>query len=552
MSTVAADGTIPALKKRVDLAYGRNGLTIEVPSRAQVVTPREVAGIEDEAAALDAALAAPTDSPPLAELAAGKRRVVVTHSDITRATPNDRILPVLLRALEAAGVARGDITLINALGTHRPQTDAELRKMLGDGVVDRYRCRQHDAWDDAELVAAGATGRGNAIRLNRTVMEADLVIFTGFIEPHFFAGFSGGPKGALPALAGSESVLTNHGYAMIGDPRATWGITDGNPIWEEMREAAALIEPLFLLNVTLNTDGRITGVFAGDVVAAHRRGCDFVRDSAMVAVDEPFDAVVTTNSGYPLDQNLYQTVKGMQAARGIVRSGGAIIMAAECSDGLPEPRPVRGAAGGGRLAGRDPGDAPPARLLRPGPVAGADPGADPTPRRRLRVQRRPRRREIRAALLTPTRDIEATLADLAPERLCVLPQGPLTIAYLNSPDGLRARSAMATFDMTSHDRGLQAACREAERRLDRNIAKVARSARFLQEVARLLRRRSAKRGLPAPHLGRESPLRSRPAIQQHGYRQHLGDSAFRQWFRELIDALFRKIHRREPNGWMIS
>ena len=161
------------------------------------------------------------------------------------------------------------------------------------------------------------------------------MIFTGFIEPHFFAGFSGGPKGALPALAGSESVLTNHGYAMIGDPRATWGITDGNPIWEEMREAAALIEPLFLLNVTLNTEGRITGLFAGDVVAAHRRGCDFVRRSAMVPVDEPFDAVVTTNSGYPLDQNLYQTVKGMQAARGIVRAGGAIIMAAECSDGLP-------------------------------------------------------------------------------------------------------------------------------------------------------------------------------------------------------------------------
>ena len=432
MSATAADGTIPALKKRVDLAYGRNGLAIEVPASAQVVLPRHVDGVADEAAAIAAALAAPTGSPPLAELAAGKRRVVVTHSDITRATPNDRILPVLLRALEAAGVARGDITLINALGTHRPQTEAELRQMLGDEVVDHYRSRQHDAWDDAELVAAGTTSRGNAIRLNRTVMEADLVIFTGFIEPHFFAGFSGGPKGALPALAGSESVLTNHGYAMIGDPRATWGITDGNPIWEEMREAAALIEPLFLLNVTLNTEGRITGVFAGDVVAAHRRGCDFVRGSAMVPVDEPFDAVVTTNSGYPLDQNLYQTVKGMQAARGIVRAGGAIIMAAECSDGLPSH---------GRYAELLAEAGSPDAILE----MLRQPGFSAHDQWQVQIQAQIQRHadvyvysdglddeEIRAALLTPTRDIQATLADLAPERLCVLPQGPLTIAYLNS------------------------------------------------------------------------------------------------------------------------
>ena len=418
------------MKKRVDLAYGRTGLTVRVPERAEVVLPRPVAGVADEAAAIDAALAAPIESPPLAELAAGKRRVVVTHSDITRATPNDRILPVLLRALEAAGVARGDITLLNALGTHRRQTAAELRQMLGAEVVDRYRCAQHDAWDDAALVAAGATGRGNPVRLNRAVMEADLVIFTGFIEPHFFAGFSGGPKGALPALAGSESVLTNHGYDMIGDPRATWGITDGNPIWEEMREAAAFIEPLFLLNVTLNAEGRITGVFAGDVVAAHRRGCGFVRRSAMVAVDRPFDAVVTTNSGYPLDQNLYQTVKGMQAARGIVRAGGAIVLAAECADGLPAH---------GRyaelLAQAGSPDAVLSMLRQPGFCA--------QDQWQVQIQAQIQRhadvyvysgglddREIRAALLTPIRDVEATLDELRPERLCILPQGPLTIAYV--------------------------------------------------------------------------------------------------------------------------
>ena len=422
-----------AATKQVALAYGRDGLNIEVPNSAAVVRPRHVAGVGDEPAALRAALAEPVDSPPLAELAAGKRRVVVTHSDITRATPNDRILPVLLAALERAGVARGDITLINALGTHRRQTREELRRMLGADIVDRYRCLQHDAWDDANLVAAGTTSRGNAIRLNRLVMEADLVIFTGFIEPHFFAGFSGGPKGALPALAGHESVLTNHGYAMIGDPGATWGVTDGNPIWEEMREAALLVESLFLLNVTLNSAGEISGVFAGDAIAAHRRGCAFVRESAMVAVDEPFDAVVTTNSGYPLDQNLYQTVKGMQAAKGIVRSGGAIIMAAGCEDGLPDH---------GRYAELLAEAGSPEAIL----ALLRQPGFSEQDQWQVQIQALIQQHadvyvysdglsdaQIRAALFRPARNIEATLTELAPERLCILPDGPLTIAYLDRP-----------------------------------------------------------------------------------------------------------------------
>ena len=419
------------LKKRVELAYGRSGLCIDVPDHTQVVMPRHVNGVPEEATAILAALDTPTASPPLAELAAGKRRVVVTHSDITRATPNDRILPVLLQALESAGVARENITLINALGTHRPQTETELRQMLGAGVFDHYHCQQHNAWDDAELVTVGTTSSGNSIRLNRTVVNSDLVIFTGFIEPHFFAGFSGGPKGALPALAGSESVLTNHGYSMIGDPRATWGVTDGNPIWEEMREAARLIEPLFLLNVTLNTEGQITGVFAGDVVAAHRQGCGFVRDSAMMAVEKPFDVVVTTNSGYPLDQNLYQTVKGMQAARGIVRAGGAIIMAAECSDGVPSHGRYA------ELLAKTQSPEAALEMLR-------QPGFSAQDQWQVQIQAQIQSHahvyvysdglsddEIRNAHFTPTRSIETTLAELAPDRVRVLPQGPLSISYLD-------------------------------------------------------------------------------------------------------------------------
>lgn len=420
------------MKKSVELSYGRKSLTINVPDSTQVVVPKHVDGVSNESDAIEAALAHPIASPPLAILAKDKQHVVVTHSDITRATPNDRILPILLRTLEEAGVARDDITLINALGTHRPQSKQELEKMLGTDIVTRYRCEQHDAWDDSALVAAGTTVNGNPIRLNRKVLEADLVIFTGFIEPHFFAGFSGGPKGALPALAGSESVLTNHGYSMIADPRATWGKTDGNPIWEEMLEAALLIDPLFLFNVSMNAVGEITGVFAGDLVQAHRLGCDFVRDSAMVPIKEAFDVVVTTNSGYPLDQNLYQTVKGMQAAKEIVREGGSIILAAECIDGIPSH---------GRYA---------QLLSKAGSPDAAlkmlqQPGFSEQDQWQVQIQAQIQRHadvyvysdalsdeEIRAALLIPTNNVEATLLDLAPERLCVLPHGPLTIAYLSA------------------------------------------------------------------------------------------------------------------------
>lgn len=418
--------------KRVSLAYGKTGLTIQVPDHAQVLRPKPISGIRNETKALKDALATPVGTPPLAQLAAGKSRVVVTHSDITRATPNNRILPVLLHNLEKAGVERSAITLINALGTHRPQTEFELRQMLGSEIVDRYRCKQHNAWDDEGLRIAGTTRNGRTVRLNRDIVEADLVIFTGFIEPHFFAGFSGGPKGALPALAGHESVLTNHSYQMIADPRATWGITNGNPVWEEMAEVAQFVRPLFLLNVTLNTNREITGVFAGDVITAHQQGCDFTRVSAMVPVKTPFDAVITTNSGYPLDQNLYQAVKGMQAAKGIVKPGGTIILVARCEDGLPSHGHYAEllAKAGSPKAVLD-------QLKRP--------GFSIQDQWQVQIQAQIQQHakvfvysdglsddEIKSALLTPTSDIEKTVSELKAQRLCVLPDGPLTIAYIDN------------------------------------------------------------------------------------------------------------------------
>jgi nickel-dependent lactate racemase len=419
--------------KAVTLAYGRTGLAVEVPDTAAVLRLQEMPGLPDERAAIRAALRAPIGSAPLTERVRPGQTVAIAHSDITRATPNDRLLPVLLAELEAAGVRRDDITLFNALGTHRPQTEAELRGMLGDFVYDNYRCTQHNAFDDANLAALGTTARGHSVRLNRQFLSADLKITTGFIEPHFFAGFSGGPKGVLPALAGAESVLTNHGYAMIGDPQATWGVTEGNPIWEEMREVARRIEPLFLLNVTLNARREITGVFAGDVIAAHAAGCRQVQATAMLSEPAPYDIVVTTNSGYPLDQNLYQCVKGMSAAARLVRDGGAIVMAAACADGLPDH---------GRYAALLAEAGSPARMLE----MLAEPGFCEPDQWQVQIQAQIQQRaevfvysdglsdaQIRGALFTPCRDLEQTLSTLTGQfgpdaRLAILPDGPQVIA----------------------------------------------------------------------------------------------------------------------------
>ena len=419
----------------VTLAYGRSGLRVDLPDSTRVIRSRYVPGVAGEVAALRHALRHPIAGPPLADQVRPGDTAVVVHSDITRATPNDRILPVLLAELEAAGVRRQDITLLNALGTHRRQTEAELRQMLGDAVVDNYRCEQHDACDDANLVTMGVTRRDNPVRLNRRLVEADVKILTGFIEPHFFAGFSGGPKAVLPALAGAESVLSNHGRAMIADPRATWGVTAGNPIWEEMLEVAAMAAPTFLLNVALNADKQITGVFAGELAAAHAAGCAFVKRSAMVHVNQAYDIVVTTNSGYPLDQNLYQCVKGMSAAAQIVRPGGAIVLAGACEDGIPDH---------GRYADL---------LAQGGSPQGvldllAQPGFAAQDQWQVQVQAQIQLHaevhvysdglsngQIRQALFTPCRDVAATVARLQhelgrPARICALPEGPLTVAYV--------------------------------------------------------------------------------------------------------------------------
>jgi nickel-dependent lactate racemase len=419
----------------IKLAYGRNGLTVTLPDTADVLAPRFMFGLPDEFDALREALRNPIGTAPLVTLVKPGDRVVVVHTDITRATPNDRILPVLLDELETAGIVREDIILLNGLGTHRPQTEAELRAMLGDRIFENYRCLQHDCNDDANLVSLGETSNGHPVRINRFYLEADVRILTGFIEPHFFAGFSGGPKAVLPSLAGAESVFSNHGLEMIAHPKATWGVIEGNPIWEEMREVALRTKPAFLLNVSLNVNREITGIFAGELLPAFMQGSSFVRENSMCAVDEPYDIVITTNSGYPLDQNLYQSVKGMSAANQIVRQGGSILIAAACEDGLPNH---------GRYA---------ALLAEAGSPQGvidmiSKPGFCAQDQWQVQIQAQIQRRvdvyvysdgltdeQIERALFIPCRNIEQTVSQLQEKygsraRICVIPEGPQTIPYL--------------------------------------------------------------------------------------------------------------------------
>ena len=417
----------------VRLAFGQGTLEIPFPDdRTTVITPSHRAGLPDEKAAVLRALTEPIESAPLRARLKPTDRVCILFTDITRATPNHRIIPWLLEHL--ADHPRENITLLNQTGTHRPNTRAELERMLTPEVVAGYRVLNHECEKDEDMVQLGVTHDGTPALLNRHAIEADLRIVTGFIEPHFFAGFSGGPKGLMPGVAALKTVMSNHGYRNIGDPRATFGITEGNPLWEELRAIALRAGPSFLLNVTLNEERAITNVFAGDLLGAHRVGIEFVRASAMQRVKGPFEVVVTTNSGYPLDLNLYQGVKGMSAGARIIAERGTLILAAECREGVPAASPLDQLL----RSGGSPEEIL-TMLATPGFVRPeqwqAQIQALIQRRARVLVHSRLPDEVLRACHLEPCPDIAAAVrAELerhGPQaRVAVLPQGPLTIPYL--------------------------------------------------------------------------------------------------------------------------
>jgi nickel-dependent lactate racemase len=423
---------------QIRLAYGKTGIALELPDERgiTILEPDYVPGLPDPQSSLREALQHPQDLPPLSEWVKTGRKVGIAFSDITRPTPNHLLLPAILS--ELSRIPEREILLFNGTGTHRPNTDEELRQMLGDGIVSRFRIVQNDALDRESHIQVGTTSSGNDIWIHRDFVECDARILTGFIEPHFFAGFSGGGKACMPGLALLDTIYRNHSAANLDNPSTTWGVTEGNPLWEEVQEAAAMLAPVFLLNVSLNRDKQITGVFAGRMDEAHRAGCAFVKEKAMTPVAEPFDIVITSNSGFPLDLNLYQSVKGMSAAAQIVKPGGAIIIAADCWDGIPDHGEY-----GKMLREADTLDSLLDTIRKPGyrrqDMWQAHVQALICRKAEVYVYSgNLTDQQIRDAFLHPCRDIEGLAAQLleryGPEaRICVLPEGPQTIPYLREP-----------------------------------------------------------------------------------------------------------------------
>jgi nickel-dependent lactate racemase len=399
-----------------------------------VVTPRHLDAASDERACVAEALRKPVAGPRLRDLVRPGRTVAIAICDGTRPQPRHIVVPALLDELD--GIVRAeDVVVLVATGTHRGNTDEELRAMLGDEIVDSVAVVNHDARDEETLAWMGRFGDGVPVWLNRTWVDADFRIATGFAEPHFFAGFSGGPKLVAPGLAGLETTLVLHDAARIGHPSARWGITEGNPIHDDIRAIAAGCGGVgFAVDVVLNGEKRIAAAFAGEVFAMHRAACALSKQIAMSPVPRRYPVVLTCNAGFPLDQNLYQSVKGMSAAAQVVEPGGTIVCAAECRDGFPEH---------GSFRAELTAAASPRELLD----SIASRAATVPDQWQIQIQAGIQTRsrvvmytsflsddELRAAHLEPTGDVEAAVAEAlarSPEGgVCVLPYGPLTVPYV--------------------------------------------------------------------------------------------------------------------------
>jgi nickel-dependent lactate racemase len=419
---------------KVDVAYGSGFLSVNVPDDATVVVPQHLPAADDELACVVEALRSPVAGPPLRQLVRSGETVAIAVCDGTRPQPREIVVPAILRELD--GIVRmEDVVVLVATGTHRGNTDDELRAMLGDDVVRSVEVVNHDARDESALIWMGRFGADVPVWLNRRWVEADVRVVTGFTEPHFFAGFSGGPKLVAPGLAGLETTLVLHDAARIGHPNACWGMIEGNPVHDDVRAIAAGCGAVdFALDVVLNGEKRIARAFGGEVFAMHRAACGLAKETAMREVPRRFPVVVTSNAGFPLDQNLYQAVKGMSAAAQVVEPGGAIVCAAECRDGFPDHGSFRQSLVGAASP----------QVLLDAIASRRETLPDQWQIQILAgIQSRARvvvhasylsDDALRAAHLEPTGDVESTIAEAVDADpgggVCVLPYGPLTVPFV--------------------------------------------------------------------------------------------------------------------------
>ena len=324
--------------KTVHLLYGKSTLALRLPdgNDVRILESVDCLTAADGGDVLRRALDSPIASPGLGELTASVKKILIITNDNTRPMPSKLTIPAIIGAFRHPQ-ERYEITILIATGLHRPMTEDEMYEQFGEDVCRKYTIINHVAGDKGSLVSFGKLSTGNELYLNKLVAESDLVIAEGFIESHFFAGFSGGRKSILPGVAGESTILANHKPEHIADQNARQRNLAGNPIHDECTEAASLSGLRFILNVALDKNKQIMAAFAGDPVAAHLAGCRFVEGSMSVDAVRA-DIVITSNNGYPLDRNLYQVVKGIDTAAGVAKEHGVIIAVARCADGVGHAR----------------------------------------------------------------------------------------------------------------------------------------------------------------------------------------------------------------------
>jgi len=320
----------------VRLDYGRHGLDLTLDESLAdwtIIEPREYPIIESFSQAFLESVSSPIGTHDLKAIISPDDMVVIVTADNTRPVPNRLLIPAIV---DYCKLDPSNVTVLIGTGSHRPMNQKALVDFLGRDIVNNYEVICHDASDIGALKKLGITKESIPVSINRYYLESPKKIILGFIEPHFFAGFSGGPKAVCPGVCGLDTIDVFHSFDIIGHPESDYGILESNPQQMAARDVVAMAPPDFMINVVLNSQKEITHIFSGDYIEAHRIGCAEVAGAAMIELKHKFPIVITTNSGYPLDQNLYQTVKGIAAAALIVEKGGTIIVASECINGIPE------------------------------------------------------------------------------------------------------------------------------------------------------------------------------------------------------------------------
>lgn len=322
---------------KIKLAYGKDGLTVDVPEEnlLKVLSMKEKAAINDPYIELIKSLLRPIGfENSMFDMALGKKSACIVIPDITRALPNHIILSPILKTLHAAGITKEKITILIATGSHRPTRGEELVELVGEDIAQSYNIINHN-WEDQsahEMVFKSTSGID--VWIDKRYLEADLKIATGLIEPHFMAGFSGGRKSIVPGIAGFETIKKLHGAEFMGHKDSCEGKVDGNPFHEELLAIVKRVGVDLIVNVTLDEDNNITGIFSGDIELAHEAGVEFVRDVVVDIVDEQADVAISTAAGYPLDKTWYQSIKGLTCVMPVIKEGGTIILVSECSEGI--------------------------------------------------------------------------------------------------------------------------------------------------------------------------------------------------------------------------